>query len=53
MYKFSTKKGVVFTTEYSPKEISKFYHFDAFDSKGNRFVIQTKNVDFKTFEYIE
>ncbi|GGD45880.1 hypothetical protein GCM10011514_07330 [Emticicia aquatilis] len=53
MYKFLTKKGLVFKTEYSPKEISKFYHFDAFDSKANRFVILTKDVDFKTFEYID
>ena len=53
MYRFETKQGLVFTTEYSPKQIAKFVHFDGFDARGDRFVIEIKKVNFKTFEYVE
>lgn len=52
MYSFSTKNKRQYTTEYSPLEISKFFHFDAFDKAGNRHVIMTKNVNFKSFRCI-
>jgi hypothetical protein len=52
MYQFKTFEGLVFTTEYSPLEISKFHHFDAFDVDKQSRVIWTYEVDFQTFEYV-
>jgi hypothetical protein len=51
MYEFSMTDGLVFTTSFSPRELTKFYCFDAFDREGNRIVILTENVDFKSFQY--
>ena len=53
MYQFETNTGLVLTTEYSPLQIGKFVHFDAFDVYGDRYVIHAYEVNFTTFEFIQ
>lgn len=53
MYQFKTLSGSgTYTTNYSPKEISKLFQFDCMDMDGQSKVISSEDVDFKTFEFI-
>lgn len=52
MYAFTKiTDSTPYRTEFSPREIARMYCFDAWDDKGNRIVILTGEVDFKSFEY--
>jgi len=54
MYLFSTLEGRELLTEFSPRQIttSRWQCFDVFDLNGDRYVIETQNVDFTSFEYV-
>lgn len=51
MYEFLTEEGLTFSTPYGPRQISMMYCFDAFDREGDRFVMLTADVNFKTFKW--
>ena len=52
MYRFLSFEHGWLSTQYSPKEIAKFYCFDAFDEIGDLVVVTADDVDFKSFEYM-
>mgnify|MGYP001612869356 CR=1 FL=1 len=52
-YKFKLKNGKKLNTQYSPREISGSYCFDAVEKNGDSVVIDTGSVDFKSFEAID
>jgi hypothetical protein len=52
LYEFTTKCGKGLFTFFSPKEISKLYCFDSYDDAGQSVVVETKNVDFKSFSLL-
>lgn len=54
MYSFflkGNKKNELFT-EFSPRQISKMYCFDAFDRDKNRIIIRSKDVRYASFEFV-
>ena len=51
MYAFAKKDGTPYRTAFIPREIAQMYCFDSWDDEGNRIVILTEEVDFKSFEY--
>lgn len=53
MYSFATTAGNFFRTLYSPKEIAQMYCFDAIDEWNNLRVILSKDVDFRSFEFMQ
>ncbi len=53
MYTFTTTEGKTLRTCYSPKQIAYMYCFDAIDENNNLRVILSREVDFKSFEYMQ
>ncbi|MGA2091024.1 MAG: hypothetical protein ABSH12_06150 [Endomicrobiales bacterium] len=54
MYKFCSYSSGWLITTYSPKEIARFACFDAVNEESNDvLVIDSKDVDFKSFEFIK
>lgn len=51
MYYFLTFSEQSLSTQYSPLEISQKFCFDAFDENGNRLVINSSDVNFKSFYF--
>ncbi len=52
LFEFETKENKRLFTFYIPKEISEFSCFDGFEDNGDRVVIETKLVDFHSFNLL-
>jgi hypothetical protein len=53
MYNFTTVDGKYLRTCYSPKQIAHMYCFDAIDENNSLRVILAREVDFRSFEYMQ